>query len=153
MIFLIYNKSLQIRYLIKLTFSVLMKKWANIFRYTARTALLVMGIITFLFGLVSGAEMEHGIINGIIDNSPNALPGLVLLVSTAIAWKYELIGGALITLFGFFLVYFFNFTGINFFLTTFILTVLITTLGLFFIASWFIRRRHFIGNTTGRMEE
>ena len=118
-----------------------MIKWANIFRFTARTILLIMGIITFLFGLVSGAEMENGMINGIIDNSPNALPGLALLVSTTIAWKYELIGGILITLFGLFLIYFFNFSGNNFFPITFIATMLITILGLFFIGSWMLRRK------------
>ncbi len=118
-----------------------MRKWANIFRFTARAVLLAIGIIAFLFGLVSGAEMENGIIDGIIDNSPNALPGLALLVSTAIAWKYELIGGILIVLFGFFLIYFFNFSGNNFFPITFIATMLITILGLFFIGSWMLRRK------------
>jgi lipopolysaccharide export LptBFGC system permease protein LptF len=116
-------------------------KWANIFRYTARTLLLVIGIILFLFGLLSGAEMQDGVVNGLINNSPNALPGLGLLILTAVSWRYELIGGILLTLFGFFLIYFFSSNGNRFFLITFIATLIITILGLFLMASWIIRKK------------
>jgi len=117
-------------------------KVANIFRYTARIALLTLGTLVFVFGLISGAENSEGIttFSGIIKNSPNALPGFALLIFTAIAWKNELIGGIIVTLFGLFLVYFFN-TGSNFFLTTFIVMLLITLMGLLFIGSWSVRRK------------
>jgi ABC-type antimicrobial peptide transport system permease subunit len=117
-----------------------MKKGANFLRYATRTILLILGILVFFFALFSGADSQEGFVSGIINNSPNALPGLGLLILTAIAWRYELIGGILTTAFGLFLVYFFNFGGNNFFPVTFIATILITVLGLFFIASWLIRR-------------
>jgi len=116
-------------------------KWANIFRYTARTLLLIIGIILLLFGILSGAEMQDGVVNGLINNSPNALPGLGLLILAAASWKYELIGGILLTLFGFFLIYFFSSNGNHFFLITFIATLIITILGLFLMASWMIRKK------------
>ncbi len=118
-----------------------MIKWANIFRYSARVILLLLGILVFLFGLFSGADETEGLLDGLINNSPNALPGLGLLLVTAIAWKYELAGGILTTAFGLFLFYFFNSNGNHFYPTTLTLTILITVLGLFFIASWGIRRK------------
>ena len=119
------------------------KKLANYFRYPARIILLLMGVLLFVFGLLSGAENSEGIttLNGIINNSPNAIPGVVILLFVLIAWKHELLGGILITLFGLFLVYFFNFSGNHFFITTFVATLVITTFGLFFILSWLIRKR------------
>ena len=119
------------------------KKLANVFRYSARIILLLMGVVVFVFGLLSGAENSEGItaFSGIINNSPNAIPGAVILLFVFIAWKHELIGGILITLFGLFLVYFFNFSGNNFFITTFVATLVITTFGIFFIFSWLIRKR------------
>jgi hypothetical protein len=113
---------------------------ANILRYTARYALLVIGILVFLFALFSGAENYGNGIHGIIRNSPNALPWLVFLLVVFLAWKWELVGGIIITSFGLFLIYFFNFLGPNFFLTTFIMTVLITILGSLFIISWYLRK-------------
>ncbi len=117
-----------------------MQKLANVLRYSGRTILLLLGSIIFLFGLFSGAEMQNGIINGIIHNSPNALPGLGILLLTAVAWRHELIGGILTSLFGFFLIYFFNFSGGHFFPVTFAATLLITTLGFFFLGSWKLHR-------------
>lgn len=117
-----------------------MEKLAVFFRYTALFALLTVGILVFCFAFMSGAETENSIVIGILKNSPNALPWLAILVLTWLAWKYELMGGILITQLGGFLVYFFNFSGPNFFLSTFFLTLLITILGLFFVASWVIRK-------------
>ena len=116
---------------------------ANFFRYTARFSLLIIGLLVFVFALFSGAENSDGLttFTGIIKNSPNALPWLVILLLVGIAWKYEMIGGTLIALGGLFLVYFFNFTGGNFDIVVFVLTLLITALGLFFILSWQIRRK------------
>ncbi len=116
---------------------------ANFFRYTARFSRLIIGLLVFVFALFSGAENSDGLttFTGVIKNSPNALPWLVILLLVGIAWKYEMIGGTLIALGGLFLVYFFNFTGGNFDIVVFVLTLLITALGLFFILSWQIRRK------------
>lgn len=115
-------------------------KTANIFRNTARYSLLVIGVLVFIFALLSGAESKGGGVMGIIKNSPNALPWVLLLFLVYVAWKWELVGGIIITALGLFLFYFFNFAGNNFFLFTFILTLLIILLGSFFILSWYLRK-------------
>ncbi|MCD6116220.1 hypothetical protein J7K93_04325 [bacterium] len=116
-------------------------KTANILRNTARYFLLVLGILVFVFALFSGSENNGGGVSGIIKNSPNALPWFVLLVLIFLAWKQELVGGIIICLLGIAGMYFFNIQGQNFFLFTFILTLLIIILGSFFIISWYLRKR------------
>jgi hypothetical protein len=113
---------------------------ANILRNIARYSLLTISILVFIFALLSGSEDYGGGISGIIQNSPNALPWLILLVLTFIAWKWELIGGIIITIMGLFMVYFFNFQGQNFFVITFTITSIIVLLGLLFIISWNLRK-------------
>ena len=117
-------------------------KVANILRNISRYVLLVLGILVFIFALLSGAENYGGGISGIIKNSPNAVPWFVLLLLVFLAWKWELIGGIIITLLGVGMIYFFNFSGSNFFLITFILTLFITVLGSFFLLSWYLRKKN-----------
>lgn len=116
------------------------EKLAKYLRNTARYILLVLGILVFIFALLSGSEDYGGGISGIIKNSPNALPWLILLIIIFIAWKWELVGGIIITLIGIVMLYFFNFRGPNFFLVTFILTLVIVILGSFFIISWYLTK-------------
>ncbi len=113
---------------------------ANIVRYFSRIALLALSILVFTFALLSGSEGFGGGLGGVIKNSPNALPWLVLLAFNYVAWKWELIGGIIITLLGFGMLYFFNFHGNNFFVSTFVLTLLIIALGVLFIISWYLRK-------------
>lgn len=115
-------------------------KIANILRNIARYTLLVIGGLVFVFALFSGAEEYGGGFQGVIKNSPNALPWAGLLLLVFVAWEWELVGGIIITALGFFMLAFFN-TGQNFFLFTFVLCLLIVALGLLFIISWFLRRR------------
>ncbi|MCP5064004.1 MAG: hypothetical protein GY936_16300 [Ignavibacteriae bacterium] len=115
-------------------------KIANILRNISRFTLLLLGILVFIFALLSGSENYGGGISGIIKNSPNAIPWLILLLLVFVAWKWELIGGIIITLLGLGMIYFFNFSGPNFFLVTFILTLFITVLGSFFLLSWYLRK-------------
>lgn len=84
-------------------------KTANILRNIARYTLLVLGILIFFFALLSGSEEYGGGISGIIKNSPDALVGLLLLVLTFIAWKWELFGGIIITFLGIVVLYLSNF--------------------------------------------
>lgn len=116
-------------------------KTANILRNIARYTLLVLGILVFIFALLSGSEDYGGGIKGIIKNSLNALPWVILLVLIYVAWKWELVGGIIITLLGIAMLYFFNLRGPNFFLSTFILTLLIIVFGSFFILSWYLRKK------------
>lgn len=115
-------------------------KIADILQYIARYFLLIVTITIFIFSLLSGEEQYGGGISGIIKNSPNAIPWAVLFLLVLVAWKFELIGGIIITIGGLFFVYFFNFRGENFFLFTFILTMLITLMGIFFILSYYLRK-------------
>ncbi len=105
---------------------------ANILRNIARYSLLCLSVLVFIFALLSGSEDYGGGLSGIIQNSPNALPWLLLLALTFIAWKWELIGGIIITVIGLYMVYFFNFEGQNFFAITFIITSVIVILGISF---------------------
>lgn len=113
---------------------------ADTLRLTARYTLLVAGLLTFIFALLSGSETYGGGLKGIIQNSPNALPWALLLLMVYIAWKRERLGGILITALGLFLVYFFNVEGNHFHWILFLLTVLITVLGGCFILSSYLRK-------------
>ena len=98
---------------------------------------MVLGILVFFFALLSGSEDYGGGISGIIKNSPNALPWLLFLVLIFIAWKWELVGGIIITLLGIAILYLSNFRVP---ILTFILVLLIIILGSFFILSWYLRQ-------------
>lgn len=109
-------------------------------RYTARYSLLAIASILLGFSLLSGSLDYDGNLMNILKNSPNALPWLILILLVFVAWKKELIGGLLIVSYGLGLVYFFNFSGPNFWWSTFILTSLIPFLGSLFIVSWYRRK-------------
>ena len=77
-----------------------MKKFTKYSRFTIRILLLLVAAFWFVFALLSGAESYGGGLRGILMNSPNALPWLLLFALVYIVWKWELIGGILITLAG-----------------------------------------------------
>lgn len=112
---------------------------ANLLRNVSRAGLLLIGVVVFGISLIMGADLADEGIGGLISNAPNALPWLGLLVLIWVAWKWELIGGVLITLVGAWMVYFFN-SGPNFWITTFLLTLLIPLLGIGLVASWWLRK-------------
>lgn len=101
--------------------------------------MLAIGVLIFVFALFSGAE---GGIQGVIKNSPNALPGAALLVIVYVAWKWELIGGILIILVGLFATWFICFRGNNFNVAPFIIFFVIIILGSFFVISWYLRQKN-----------
>jgi hypothetical protein len=116
-------------------------KTANILRKIARYSLLLLGLLIFVFALLSGAESHGNSIEAIIENSPNAAPWFLLLIFLAIAWKWELIGGILIIiLVGGFSIYLLSLKSPNFFLAPFIFFFVIIVLSSFFIISWYLRR-------------
>ncbi|MFN8357270.1 MAG: hypothetical protein U0Y10_22630 [Spirosomataceae bacterium] len=113
--------------------------FANLLRNIARYALLILALFTFLFALLSGAEHYGGGFMGVLQNSPNALPWLILLGMVYIAWRWERIGGILIIIIGAFMVYFFNFDG-HFYWSVLLLTVAIMLLGVCLVGSSYLRR-------------
>lgn len=113
---------------------------SNFFSFVARYGLLLLSALLFLFALFSGAEEYGGGFKGIVLNSPNAWPWLALILLVLFAWKNEFLGGILITALGLYFVYYFNFSSPNFWLSTFLATLLIPILGSFFLLSWYWRR-------------
>jgi hypothetical protein len=75
-------------------------KTVKYIRYFSRSVLLAVSSFWFIFALLSGAEKLGGGIKGIILNSPNALPWLLLFVLVWAVKRWELIGGILIALVG-----------------------------------------------------
>ncbi len=116
------------------------KKVASVLRYTARYTLLIFSVLVFVFALLSGSEGSGEGIKGIIKNSPNALPWLVLIVLVLVAWKWELVGGILITLIGIGAMIFFGiFTG-KLAVGTLIISLIPFILGVFLILSWWLSK-------------
>lgn len=113
-------------------------KRAAIFRNIARYTVLALGILVFLYALVSGSEEYGGGINGIIKNSPNALPWLLLMILVYVAWKWEVVGGTTLIILGLSILYVINFPSTNFLSLASILAILIIILGIFFILSWYL---------------
>ncbi len=80
-------------------------KTITILRNLARSVLIIITASFFVFALLSGAEPG---LAGIIKNSPNALPWLLLFILVGVVWQWELIGGIIILLLGVFSFFFFN---------------------------------------------
>jgi len=115
-------------------------KTAKILRTIARYTLLIFGVLVFVFALLSGSETFGGGIKGILKNSPNALPWLVLVILVFVAWKWELVGGILITLLGIAALIFFGIFSANFSTGTLIICLIPFILGSFLILSWWLSR-------------
>lgn len=112
------------------------KKIGQIIGSVSIMFLLIFGILVFIFSLLSGSEDYGGGLTGIIKNSPNSFPWLLLLVLVYIAWKSKLIGGILLSLFGIGMLYFFGIPGHSFQATTLIIGSLPVAFGLLLILSW-----------------
>ncbi len=105
----------------------------NTIRKTTQILLLLITTLVFVFALLSGSEGYGEGFMGIVKNSPNALPWVLLFSFNYLVWKKELYGGIILVIFGLFITWLFNFRGPNFWWTTFALTSLITLLGVIFI--------------------
>ncbi|WP_298895257.1 hypothetical protein [uncultured Psychroserpens sp.] len=108
-------------------------------RYIARYGLLLIASLLLAFSILSGSTDYGGGIEGVLRNSPNGLPWILLIVLVFVARKRELFGGILIIISGLWLVYFFNFRGPNFWWIILGLTSLIPLLGSLFVISWYLR--------------
>jgi hypothetical protein len=80
----------------------------HILRYIVRAILLVFSSLFFVFALLSGAEQQGGGFMGIVKNSPNALPWLLLFGLVYVIWRWELVGGVMMVVLGVAAVFFFN---------------------------------------------
>ena len=86
-----------------------MKDWVKKTIYwVPRIIILVFAILIFVFALLSGSERYGGGIIGILKNSPNALPWLILLLIVYFAWKWEKIGGWMLIILSVLFTFFFD---------------------------------------------
>ena len=92
----------------------------------------------FIFALLSGAEGYGGGLKGVIMNSPNSLPWLLLFVFVYVAWKWELVGGSLVALIGFFTIFMFDAFEEPFVFLAISLPLML--LGAFLIISWYLTK-------------
>ena len=113
---------------------------AKYLRGIARYTLLVVLSLAFIFAIFSGSGDYGGGIKGIIKNSMNGAPWLLMLIILFVAWKWELVGGIIMTLLGFGAMYFFCYPwkGFEF---AFYLSLVIILFGLLFIVSWYLTKK------------
>lgn len=111
-----------------------------IFRHIARYTSLIIALFVMVHALFSSYDDYGGEISGILQNSYNAIPWVVLFFSYFIAWYWELIGGLLVMILGFAMLYFFNFNDPGLFSLATILSILNILLGIAFILSWYFNK-------------
>lgn len=116
-----------------------LEKLAKWLRYIARTVLIIVTSFWFLFALLSGSEAYGGGIKGILKNSPNALPWLLLGIVVYLAFRWELLGGLLVAAMGIFTVFFFK--AYNQPVVLFMISVPLLILGGFLIAAWYLTKK------------
>ena len=61
----------------------------EIIRKISRYTLLLITTLVFIFALISGSEEYGGGFKGILKNSPNTLPWLLLLGMNYLVWNKE----------------------------------------------------------------
>jgi len=113
-----------------------LKKISNIFKWIGAIGSLSIGLLLFLFSLFSGAEVYGGGILGILKNSPNSIPWLLVIIFSLLGWKWNLIGGLLITITGISVfIFFFLLNPIIYIELAFLFGALILS-GISFLLSW-----------------
>ena len=105
-----------------------------------RIVLSIIALFWFVFAMLSRAEGYGGGLKGIIYNSPNAIPWLILLVFVWLAWKYELIGGIIITILGFLTIFMFDVFNEPFALIAFTLPLMILG-GMFTLHHYLVHKK------------
>ena len=105
----------------------------KIIRKTSQILLLLITTLVFVFSLLSGSREYEGGFMGVIKNLSNTLPWILLFSLNYLVWKKELYGGIILTIFGLLITWYYNFSGPNFWWTTFTMTSLIILLSVIFI--------------------
>ena len=115
-------------------------KTAKTLKKIAKIILFTWSILLFVFALFSGSEQLGGGISGVIQNSPNALPWLLLFLLSILACKKRLIGGSIIIILGLIMIFFFKFYEdlISFFTISFPIIVS----GCFLVLSYIMERKN-----------
>jgi len=111
-----------------------------IFRNSARYTSLILALCVIVYALFSGYDDFGGDISGILNNSLNALPWVILFLSFFIAWHWELAGGVIVIILGISMLYFFNYRETDFFSVATLLALLNILLGIVFVLSWYYNK-------------
>jgi fatty acid desaturase len=98
-----------------------------------RILLPVMAMGLIVVSLMSGSENS-----GILKNTPNALPWILLLVFALIAFRWQILGGILVVLFGIFTIFFFG--AVEFLWILFVISLPLIAIGLILTLSGFSKR-------------
>lgn len=105
----------------------------KLIRRIAKVLLFFITSVIYIYALISGSENLGGEFIGILRNFPNTLAWILLFSINYLVWKNEMIGGIILIAFGLLITWFFNFTGPNFWWSTFTLTSLLTIFGVIFM--------------------
>ncbi len=100
----------------------------NILKHSSRIVLLILSVGVFVFALVSGSESMGGGVKGVLKNIPNTFPWALLILAVLSSYKWPKLGSLFSLFFSLVLMYFLNFSGGNFFLSTFVLCLLLVFL-------------------------
>jgi hypothetical protein len=98
-----------------------------------RILLLVMTMGLIVFSLMSGSENS-----GVLKNTPNVLPWILLLVFAFIAFRWQILGGILVVLFGIFTIFFFS--ALEFLLILFVVSLPLIAIGLILTLSGLLKK-------------
>ena len=114
-------------------------KTAQLLKKGVATILFIITSFWFVFALLSGSEYYGGGLKGILMNSPNALPWLLLFVFVYLASKKQLIGGLIISLAGILTI--FSFDTLKSLPTFLTLSLPLMILGCILIISWYLGKK------------
>lgn len=114
-------------------------KIAKVIRDVARIVLLVLAVLIFVFSLLSGAESLGGGMKGIVNNFPNTIPWIFLLIAVFITFKWELAGGLIILIIGIFTIFFFN--ALENLFVLFVISIPLIVLAKLLIIAWYLDRK------------
>ncbi len=115
------------------------KSLAKYLKLIARILGFVFGFLVFSFALLSGAESYGNDFWAVVKNSPNAFPWLIFLVLMGLSGRWTGIAGTLITLIGFFMLYFFHIFD-RFMWPTFIIVAIVLLCGFLLVISSLLSR-------------
>ena len=113
----------------------------KIAKLVAQILLLVVSLFWFAFALLSGAEEAGGGFIGLVRNSPNALPWLLLLAFNWLAHKFNLAGGLILFAFSWFAFFLFDMYEAESLPILFLIFLPVLTVSLIFIANGILDRR------------
>lgn len=85
------------------------KHIAKIIEYISKIVLIAYALFFGIFAVFSGSDALSGGISAVIQNSPNAVPWIILFVVVLLLWKYEAATGVIVIIMGLIAASFYDF--------------------------------------------